>query len=98
LRMLWGVAFRGSVEFSNFELFFALFLICRFSCFLFALRFLLLLDDLFELLLTFCSSSYASWGLRFELQTLCLLLSIDLLRGRLRTPNGQFLGLIMMSH
>jgi hypothetical protein len=96
--MLWGVAFRGSVEFSNFELFFVLFLICHFSCFLFALRFLLLLDDFFELLLTFCSSNYASWGLGFKLQTLCLLLSIDLLRGRLRTPNEQFLGLIMMSH
>jgi hypothetical protein len=37
----------------------------------------LLLDDVLELFLSFCSSSYASWGLRFELQTLCLLLSMD---------------------
>jgi hypothetical protein len=44
----------------------------------------LLLDDLVELLLAFWSSSYASWGFGFEIQTLCFLLSTDSSRGRLR--------------
>jgi hypothetical protein len=43
-----------------------------------------LLDDLLELVVGIWSSSYASWALGFELQTLCLLLSMDSSRGRLR--------------
>jgi hypothetical protein len=41
----------------------------------------LFLDNLLELFLAFWSSSCASWGLGFELQTLCLLLSMDSSRG-----------------
>jgi hypothetical protein len=56
----------------------------RFSCILLALRFFLLLDNLLELILAFWSSTYASWGFRFELQTLCFLLSMDSSREILR--------------
>jgi hypothetical protein len=48
---------------------------------LLVLRLFLLLDDLLEIFLGFWSSSCASWGLRFELQTLCFLLSMDSSRG-----------------
>jgi hypothetical protein len=75
------------VSFLCFELFLALLchfgLICRFLCLLLVLR-LFLLDDLLELFVGFLSSSYASWGLGFENQTLCFLLSMDSSRGRLR--------------
>jgi hypothetical protein len=43
----------------------------RFSCLLLAFAVFLLLDNLLELFLAFWSSSYASWDLGFELQTLC---------------------------
>jgi hypothetical protein len=45
--------------------------LCRFSCRLLAFTILLLLDDLLELFWLFGSSSCASWGIGFELQTLC---------------------------
>jgi hypothetical protein len=45
--------------------------LCRFSCRLLAFTVFLLLDDLLELFWLFGSSSYASWGLGLELQTLC---------------------------
>jgi hypothetical protein len=75
-------------EFYDFNLFLAL--LCHFAwltaylaiCWL--LRFLLLLDDLLELFFIFRSSSYASWGLRFKLQILCFLLSMDSSKRRLR--------------
>jgi hypothetical protein len=73
-----GVDFRGSVDFELllcFELFLALLYhfawISRFSCPLLAFVVFLLLDDLLELFLACWSSSCASWGLQFELQTLC---------------------------
>jgi hypothetical protein len=47
-------------------------LVCHFSCLFVGLAVLLLLDDLFELFFDFWLSSCASWGLGFELQTLCL--------------------------
>jgi hypothetical protein len=57
LRVFRGVDFRGSVEFSDFELFLALIChfawLCRFSCLLLAFAVSLLLDDLLELFLTF---------------------------------------------
>jgi hypothetical protein len=59
-------------------------LVCRFSFLLLALQFFLLLDGLFELLFGFWFSSCASWGLGFEIQTLCFLLSMYSSRGRLR--------------
>jgi hypothetical protein len=68
----------------GFELLFAiLFGLLRFVLLL-ALHFLLLLDDFLKFFLFFWSSSCASGGFRFELQILCLLLSIDSSRGRLR--------------
>jgi hypothetical protein len=45
--------------------------LCRLSCCLLAFTVFLLLDDLLELFLFFGSSSCASWGLGFKLQTLC---------------------------
>jgi hypothetical protein len=44
---------------------------CRFSFLLLAFAVFLLLDDLLKLFLAFESSSCASWGLGFELKTLC---------------------------
>jgi hypothetical protein len=58
--------------------------LCRFSFILLAFAVFLVLDDLLELFVGFWSSSCASWPLVFELQTLCLLLSINSSRGRLR--------------
>jgi hypothetical protein len=55
-----------------------------FSCLLLAFVIFLLLDVLLELFVGFWSSSCVSWGLGFKLQTLCLLLSMDSSRGRLR--------------
>jgi hypothetical protein len=78
LRVLGGVDFRGSVDFELFyssELFLSL--LChfawlyRFSRLLLALVVFLLLNHHLELFSLFGSSSCASWGLRFELQTLC---------------------------
>jgi hypothetical protein len=43
----------------------------RFSCRLLAFAVFPLLDDIIELFIGFWSSSRASWGLGFELQTLC---------------------------
>jgi hypothetical protein len=44
-----------------------------------------LLDDHLKIFIGFCSSSCASWALEFELQTLCLVLSMDLSSERLET-------------
>jgi hypothetical protein len=76
LRVLGGVDFRGSFEFFfYFEYFLTLLChfawLCRFSCLLVTFVVFPLLDDLLELFLAFWSSSYASWGFGFELQTLC---------------------------
>jgi hypothetical protein len=45
---------------------------CRFLCILLDLRFFLLQDDILEFFFGFWSSSCASWGLGFEIQTLCI--------------------------
>jgi hypothetical protein len=87
--VLGGVDSGGVCEFfCVFELFLTLIchfgLICCFSCLLLVLQFCLLLDDLLKLFLAFWSSSYASCGIEFEVQTLCFLLSMDTSRGRLR--------------
>jgi hypothetical protein len=86
-----GVCFRGSFE---FELLFAFSLVCRFSCHLLVLRFFLLLDDLIELFFGFWSSSCASYGLGFEIQTLCLCVINVLIKGETKKPSGQYLGFI----
>jgi hypothetical protein len=52
----------------GFSLLFSL--VCCFLSLLLVLRFVLLLDDPLELFLAFWSSSYASWGFGFKLQTL----------------------------
>jgi hypothetical protein len=65
---------------------------------LLVLRLFLLLDDLLELFLGFWSSSCASWGFGFELQTLCFLLSMNSWRGRLRNQVVSTLVLYVMSH
>jgi hypothetical protein len=75
------------VSFYVFDLFLALLyhfgLVYRFLCLLLVLRLFLLLHDL-ELLIGFCSSSCSSWGIGFEIHTVCLLLSMDSSRERLR--------------
>jgi hypothetical protein len=102
LRILGGVDFRGSFEFFDFDLFSALIfyfgLICLFSCLLLILRLFLVLDDLLELFVGFWSSNCASWDLRFEIQNLCFLLSMDSSKGRLRHQVISALISYVMSH
>jgi hypothetical protein len=61
---------------------------------LFALLFFLLLDYLLELFFSFWSSSRASWGLGFEIQTFCFCVVNVLIKGENEKPSGQYLGLI----
>jgi hypothetical protein len=84
LRVLGGVCFRGSFE---LELFFAFSLVCHFSCHLLVLRVFLLIDDLLKLFFHFWPSSYASWGLGFEIQTLCLCVINVLIKGEIEKPS-----------
>jgi hypothetical protein len=70
---------RRSADF-EFVLLFSWF--CHFSCLLLVLWLLLLLDDPLKLFVGFWSSSCASWGLGFEIQTFYFL-SMDSSRGRL---------------
>jgi hypothetical protein len=88
MRVLWGVCFRESFEF-EFKLFSAFPLVCRFSCHLLVLRFFLLLDDLLELFFGFRSSSCASFGLGFKIQTLCICVVNVLIKGEIDKPSGQ---------
>jgi hypothetical protein len=60
---------------------------CRFLCHLFVLLFL-------ELVFGFWSSSCASCGLGFEIQTLYLCVVNVLIKGEIEKPSGQYLGLI----
>jgi hypothetical protein len=91
LRVLGGVCFRRSFE---FELFFSFSLVCHFSCHLLVLRLFLLLDDLLELFFIFWSSSCASYGLGFKIQTLCLCVANVLIKEEIEKPSGQYLDLI----
>jgi hypothetical protein len=84
LRVLEGVDFRGVLSFSILSISLLFSLVLPLSCLLLALWFFPLLDDIFKLFLVFLSSSCASWGFGFELQTLCFLLSMDPSSGRLR--------------
>jgi hypothetical protein len=56
-------------------------------CHLLVLRFFLLLDDLLELFCGSWSSSCASCGLGFEIQTLCLCVFNVLIKGEIEKPN-----------
>jgi hypothetical protein len=58
------------------------------------LGFVLLLNDLLELLFGFWSFSCASYGLGFEIQTLCLCVVNVLIKEEIEKPSGQYLGLI----
>jgi hypothetical protein len=69
-------------------------LICRFFYHLLVLRGFLFLDDLLELFFGFWSSSCASYGLEFEIQTLCLCVINVLIKGEIEKPSCQYLGLI----
>jgi hypothetical protein len=48
----------------------------------------LLLDDILELFFGFWSSSCASCGLEFEIQTLCLCVVNVLIKGEIAKPSG----------
>jgi hypothetical protein len=109
LRVLGGVDSGGVFEFELFLLILFWFLAFLSSSLpfwlglpffmpLLVLWLFLLLDDLLEVFLDFWSSSYASWGLGFELQTLCFLLSMDSSRGRFRNQVVSTLVLYVMSH
>jgi hypothetical protein len=83
--VLGEVCFRESFK---FELFFTFSLVCRFSCHLLVLRFLLLLDDL-EHFFGFWFSSCASCGLEFEIQTLHFCVVNVLIKGKIEKSSGQ---------
>jgi hypothetical protein len=77
------------LSFSLLFLWFSAFLdICWFC------GFFLLLDDPLELFFGFWSSSCASCGLGFKIQTLCLYILNVLIKGEIEKPSGQYLGLI----
>jgi hypothetical protein len=61
---------------------------------LLVLRVFLFLDDLLELFFNFWSSSYASCGLEFKIQTLCLCFVNVLIKWEIEKSSGQYLGLI----
>jgi hypothetical protein len=61
---------------------------CHFSYYLLVLRFFLLLDDLLELFFGFWSSSCASCGLEFKIQTLCLCVVSVLITGEIDKSSG----------
>jgi hypothetical protein len=46
----------------------------------------------------FWSSSCASLGLGFEIQTLCFCVVNGLIKGEIEKPSGQYLNLIVMSY
>jgi hypothetical protein len=78
-----------SLSFSLLFIWFATFLtICWF------LWFFLLLDDLLEFFFGFWSSSCASCGVGFKIQTLCLCVVNVLIKGAIEKPSDQYLGLI----
>jgi hypothetical protein len=54
---------------------------------------LLFLDGFLELFFGFWSSSCASCGLGFEIQTWCLCVVNVLIKGEIEKPSGQYLGL-----
>jgi hypothetical protein len=76
------------------ELLFYFSLVCCFSCHLLVLWFFLLLDDLPELFSGFWSSSCASCGPRFKIQTLCYCVVNVLIKGEIKKPSGQYIDLI----
>jgi hypothetical protein len=61
---------------------------------LLVMRFFLLIDDLLELFFGFWSSSCASCGLGFEIQTLCLCVINVLIKWKIEKPSSQYLNLI----
>jgi hypothetical protein len=73
------------LSFSLLFLWFTIFLsICWFCSF----------DDLFELFFGFWSSSCASCGLGFKIQTLCLCVVNVLIKGDIEKPSDQYLSFI----
>jgi hypothetical protein len=54
----------------------------------------LLLNDLLELFFNLWSSSRASCGLRFKIQTLCLCVVNVLIKRKIEKPSDQYLDLI----
>jgi hypothetical protein len=78
----------------EFELLFAFSLVYLFSCHLLVLWLFLLLDDLLESFFIFWSSSRASCGLGFKIQTLRFCDVSVLIKGEIDKPSGQYLGLI----
>jgi hypothetical protein len=63
-------------------------LVCHFSYHLLALWFFLLLDDLLELFFDFWSSSCASCGIWFKIQTLYLCVVNVHIKGEIEKPSG----------
>jgi hypothetical protein len=59
-----------------------------------ALQFFLLIDDLLELFFGWWSSSCASCGLGFKIQTLSFCVINVLIKGEIDKPSDQYLGLI----
>jgi hypothetical protein len=83
-----------SLSCSSEQLLFVILLsFAAFRAFLLAFAVFLLLDDLLELFSAFWSSSCASWGLGFELQTLCFCCQWTH-KGEIEKPSGQWLGLM----
>jgi hypothetical protein len=68
-------------------------LVCSFSYHLLVLQFFLLLGDLLELFFGFWSSSCASCGHGFKIQTLGLCVINVLIKGEIEKPSGPWFDL-----
>jgi hypothetical protein len=87
--------FKGSFELELvFELFSIFSLVCRFLCHLLVLRFLLLLDDLLELLFGFFVLQLCFMCLGFKIETLCFCVVNVLIKEEIEKLNGQYIDLI----
>jgi hypothetical protein len=91
LKLLEGVNFRGSFEFSSLRFSYSFLRLCRFSCFLLALQFFLLFLGFFDLL----AMLHEVLNSNFKL---CAFVINGLIKGKIEKSSGQSLGLIVMSH
>jgi hypothetical protein len=69
-----------------------------FLCHLLAFAVFLLLDDLLELFVGFLGLLDVLHGVLYSNFKLCAFVVNGLIKGEIKKPSGQFLGLIVMSH
>jgi hypothetical protein len=86
------------LSFFDFELFFTLFLVCRFLCLLLMLQFFPLLDDILELFLAFLVLQLCFIGSLIRTSNFVSFIVNGLIKEEIKKPSSQFLSLSVMSH